>query len=244
MKYKGEELYWIAICDDERDSVRKVKSILLEGEREPGDFYITVFPSGEEMMQTNVRRYDLVILDMMLAGKNGREIAEEYRRQTRNGLFAFCTGKFYPVPQDFKSGPYRFLRKESEVPLRRGLLETVDEMYRRRMKTHLQLTQGKTTALVNIEDILYLEIAKNGCVVHYYDKFGNVVLVKAREKPKDLYEKLYLFGFEFAHNSYLVNCHYLKRWSSTELELSDGTHLSISRAKEEKFRKACAKFIA
>lgn len=244
MKYKGEDLYWIAICDDERESVRAIKNILLEGEREPGEFYISVFSSGEEFMRSDVRRYDLLILDMMLSGKNGRLVAEEYRRKKRDGLFAFCTGRFYPIPEDFRHEPYRFIKKDPPLPMRRDLLETVDEMYRRRMKNCLQLTQGKTTALVNIEDILYLEIAKNGGIVHYYDKFGQVCSLKIKEKPKDMYPKLSLFGFEFAHNSYLVNCHYLKKWNSTELELADGTCLSVSRAKEKQFRKACIKFIA
>lgn len=46
MEYTGDELFWIAICDDEKDSIGKIKEILLEGEVEPGEFKISVFRQG------------------------------------------------------------------------------------------------------------------------------------------------------------------------------------------------------
>ena len=69
----------IAICDDEKDSVREIKEILLEGEMEPGEFKISVFFSGRALLEANVGRYDLLILDMVFPEEHGREIACEYR---------------------------------------------------------------------------------------------------------------------------------------------------------------------
>lgn len=243
MKYKGDELYWIAICDDEKESVKEIRSILMEGEVEPGEFKISVFSSGEELLGANVSRYDLLILDIMFPGESGRTIAEKYRRRNRDGLFVFCTGKSSPVPDDFKIHPYRYMRKEYTNRLRKDLLETVEEMYRRRLKNHLQLSVGKMKMQIDVEDILYLEIAKNGCYVHYYNKEEEFCTLKAKEKIKELYPRLFAYGFEFAHNSYLVNCHYLKSWGNHELELINGIHINISRAREDKFKAACMKYI-
>ena len=243
MKYKGDELYWIAICDDEKESVRTIRNILMEGEIEPGEFKISVFSSGEELLGANVSRYDLLILDIMFPGENGRMIAEKYRRRNKDGLFVYCTGKSTPIPDDFVMRPYRYMRKERISRLREDLLDTVEEMYRRRIKPQLQLSIGKMQMQLNVEDIVYLEIAKNGCYVHYYNRDEELCAVKAKEKVKDLYPRLSAYGFEFAHNSYLVNCHYLKCWGSHELELINGLHLNISRAKEEKFKAACMKYI-
>lgn len=243
MNYTGDELLWIAICDDERKSVREIREILMEGELEPGDFKISIFASGEELMRASVSRYNLLILDIMFPGKSGREIAKEYRKKNKDGLLVFCTGKCSPIPDDFKALPFRYMRKDQTRQLRSGLLETVEEMYRRKTKKRLKLTQGKSTVLVEVDKILYLEIAKNGSTVYYFDRFDNVCTIKAREKIKDLYPQLSVFGFEFSHNSYLVNCHYLKRWDGHELELINGTRLSISRAKEKTFREVCIKYI-
>lgn len=243
MEYTGDELFWIAICDDEKDSVREIKEILLEGEAESGEFKISVFPSGAALMNANVSRYDLLILDMVFPGENGREIAREYRNENKDGIFVFCTGKASPIPEDFRLGPYRFMRKEYPRRLRRDLLETVEEMYRRRIKSRLKVTEGKTTILLHIEDILYLEIAKSGSYIYYFKNSGELCTVKVKEKPRDLYPRLFAYGFEFAHNSYLVNCHYLHKWNSRELEFINGKRLSVSRAKEKKFAEACMKYI-
>lgn len=243
MNYTGDELLWIAICDDERKSVREIRDILLEGEIEPGDFKISSFSSGKELLNASVSRYNLVILDMVFPGENGREIAKEYRKKNKDGLLVFCTGKSSPIPDDFRVLPYRYMRKDRIRQLRSGLLETVEEMYRRKAKKHIKFTQGKTTTLIEADKILYMEIAKNGSTVYYFDRTDTVCQMKVREKLKELYPKLVVFGFEFSHNSYLVNCHYLKRWNSHELELVDGTHLSISRAREKKFREVCIRYI-
>lgn len=243
MNYKGDELYWIAICDDEINSIREIKKILMEGEAEPGEFKISVFSSGTDLMQGNVGRYDLLILDIMFPNENGRDIADEYRSKNKDGLFVYCTGKASPIPEDFINRPYRYMKKEKTKQMRKYLLEAVEEMYRRRNSPQLQLTEGKRTVLVKVDDILYLEIAKNGCNVICLDKECGVRILKVREKIKDLYPRLHAFGFEFAHNSYLVNCHHLKCWDSHELEFINGMRMSISRARERKFKEACARFI-
>lgn len=244
MNYTGDELLWIAICDDERNSVREIRDILMEGELEPGDFKISIFSSGKDLLRASVSRYNLLILDMIFPEENGREIAKEYRKKNKDGLLVFCTGKSAPIPEDFKAMPYRYMRKDQIRQLRSGLLETVEEMYRRKCKKHLQLTQGKSTVLVEADKILYIEIAKIGSTIYYFDRDDTVRQMRVREKVKELYPKLAVYGFEFSHNSYLVNCHYLKRWDSHELELIDGTHLSISRAREKVFREACIRYIS
>ncbi|MDE6750422.1 MAG: LytTR family DNA-binding domain-containing protein [Lachnospiraceae bacterium] len=243
MYYTGEELLWIAICDDERKSAREIRDILLEGELKQGDFKISMFSTGEDLLKASVSRYNLVILDMVLPGKSGREVAKEYRKRNKDGLLVFCTGKCSPTTSDFKCQPYRFTRKEQVRELRKSLLETVEEMYRRNVRNQLLVTHGKYTVPIDINKILYIEIAKNGSTIHYYDLPDIVSQMTVKEKTKELYAKLCVFGFEFPHNSYLVNCHYLKRWDTHELELINGTRLSISRSKEKSFRAACVRYI-
>lgn len=243
MNYTGDELFWIAICDDEREDAREIMEILMEGEMEPGEFMISSYPSGEALLKANVSRYDLLILDIMFPGENGRDIADAYRSRNKDGLFVYCTGKASPIPADFRNAPYRFMRKENMRQLRKDILDTVEEMYRRKTKHRLKLTKGKTVITLNVEDILYFEIAKNGSCVYYYEKTGELQAVKVREKVKEIYSKVFAYGFEFPHNSYLVNCHYLRRWDNHELEFINGTHLNISRAHEKKFRQTCLKYI-
>lgn len=244
MKYTGDELLWIAICDDEEKSVMEIKDILMEGEVREGDFKISVFSSGEALMKANISRYNLLILDIMFPGKSGREVAKEYRVYNENGLLVFCTGKCTPTAEDFKVLPYRYMRKDSIRQMRTELLETVEEMYRRKTKEQLKVSQGKTSFFLPIEDILYLEIEKNGSNIYYFDATGNVSKLKVRETLKELYPYLFTRGFEFAHHSYLVNCNFMVKLDSHELELIEGTRISVSRAKEKTFKQTCMKYIS
>lgn len=132
-------------------------------------------------MNANISRYDLLILDMVFPGENGREIAREYRSRNKEGMFVFCTGKLSPIPEDFRMEPYRYMRKEYPKRLRRDLLETVEEMYRRRIKSRLKVTEGKTTVLLQIEDILYLEIAKSGSYIYYFKKPDELCTIKVKK---------------------------------------------------------------
>ncbi|MCM1048747.1 MAG: LytTR family DNA-binding domain-containing protein [Clostridiales bacterium] len=243
MYYTGEELLWIAICDDERKSAREIRDILLEGELKQGDFKISMFNNGEDLLKASVSRYNLVIMDIMLPGRSGREIAKEYRKLNKDGLLVFCTDKTTPKTSDFKCTPYRYIRKEQKRELRKSLLETVQEMYRRQEKNKIMVTKGKSMIPLDVDKILYIEIAKNGSNIHYYDIPDEITVINVREKIKELYEQLCVFGFAVPHNSYLVNCHYLKQWDTHELELKNGMRLSISRSKEKSFRAACVRYI-
>lgn len=243
MQYTGEELLWIAICDDERKSAREIRDILMEGELNQGDFKISMFASGEDLLKASVSRYNLLILDIVLPGKNGREIAKEYRKRNKDGLIVFCTGKCSPIPSDFKCQPYRYARKEQIRELRKGLLESVQEMYRRKARKQVFFTYGKTTIPIAVDKIVYIEIAKNGSNVYYYDTPDKVRKINVKERTKELYEDLRCLGFTVPHNSYLVNCQYVSHWDTHMLELANGMRLNISRSKEKSFRADCVKYI-
>lgn len=60
--------------------------------------------------------------------------------------------------------------------------------------------------------------------------------IMSKEKLGSLYKRLKNYGFAYPHNSYLVNLQYVERVrGGTEVVLSDGTSLSISRSKAKVF---------
>jgi len=75
-------------------------------------------------------------------------------------------------------------------------------------------------------------------------KYGFESHVTSKKKLAELYEQLKDYGFEYAHNSYIVNLRYIKRRIPGELELTDGTILTVSRSKEKRLREAMTRFVA
>ena len=63
-----------------------------------------------------------------------------------------------------------------------------------------------------------------------------------KESLGDLYERLAGRGFEYAHNSYIVNLKYVKKLYSEELKLVDGQVLSVSRTKIKNLRKQVTEY--
>lgn len=243
MLYKGEELFWIAICDDEDHSRRKLRDIVCENEKNQGDFFISLFPSGNALMKSSLSKYNLLILDMVLPGENGREVAKTFRKQNKDGMILCCSDKTAPIPEDFRFAPFRYMRKDKEKQMRTDFQDAIDEMYRRRTKPLIKVTQGTNNKIIPVDDIVRIEIVKNGSLIYHYNVFHELTQTKVKERLKDLYPQLSLYGFEYAHSSYLVNCRYVDLWNRNELVLHDGTILGISRAREKTFRKACMRYI-
>ena len=243
MAGKGAHKFSIAICDDDKRYVKYLRDLISEGEKKFGDFGFSFYFTGYDLLNADVTRFDLVVMDMVLPSVSGRKIAQEFRKRNRKAMLVFCTGKKSPIPEDFRLGAFRYIRKEQPLLLRKDFQDTVDELYRRAAKEQMVVTAAKRNVVLTIEDIIYIDIKRTGSCVHYYDDFGNFLHLEIKEHLREVYDYVHPFGFEYAHNSYIVNCHKIKHWTKNDVELTDGTHLAISRSKEKLFHSACMRFI-
>lgn len=90
-------------------------------------------------------------------------------------------------------------------------------------------------------DILFVSRNKKKSKVHVIEEaihYGFEKRISCKMSLDEMYEILKDYGFEFSHNSYLVNLKYVTRKTATKLELIDGTQLSIARSKEDSFADA------
>lgn len=91
------------------------------------------------------------------------------------------------------------------------------------------------------KDILFISRNKQKSKVHVVEEaihYGFEKNISCKMNLDEMYEMLKDYGFEYAHNSYLVNLKYVTRKTTTELELIDGTQLAIARSKENSFTDA------
>ncbi len=94
------------------------------------------------------------------------------------------------------------------------------------------------------KDILFISRDKHKSKIHVIEDaihYGFEKNLSCKMKLNEMYNIMRDYGFEYAHNSYLVNLRYVTRKTATELELIDGTQLSISRSKENSFTDALVK---
>ena len=84
----------IAICDDEKYFVQKIKNILIEYlENRKIQYEIDTFYSGIELVDMGIEivKYQIVFLDINMKQLNGMETAEMIRKYSQDIYLVFVT---------------------------------------------------------------------------------------------------------------------------------------------------------
>ena len=221
-------MYKIVICDDDKNFIFYMKEMLLRcdlSERQVTFYEVT---SGEECLLTVERMTscDLIILDMQMSGMDGHATAKHFRKLFPDSLLVFCSGVSKPTDESFKTTPFRYLRKN----------------YGKRTyvmgKNHMNIVK------VYPDDILYIDNYKRGSEIHVQENYKDYSFedrITTKKKLAELYTDLKGYGFEYAHNSYIVNLnHVVKLKSEGVIKLSNGEELNVSRSRMPEFRLALA----
>lgn len=243
-------MYNIAICDDDNNFIKYIKKMLFHSGLEREEVLIYEYNSGEELVRSldNCERIDLLILDMQMGRLNGHETAKYFRKQFPSSVIVFCSGVCLPTVETFETTPFRYLLKEyTDQKMVCELKAVIQEMKKKIIEPHVIGTWRNNMVKLRLEEILYISIARRGSNIYVNPQITRYEMdnyMLSKKKVSELYHILKSYGFEYAHNSYIVNLDYIKRMNSLELELTDGTILSIARSKEKNLRMAFARYKA
>lgn len=243
-------MYYIAICDDNDDFIKYIKKMLLKSGLKKEEVFFYEYNSGEELINSinACERIDLLILDMQMKELDGHKTARLFRNQFLSSVTVFCSGVYLPTVESFETAPFRYLLKEyTDERMIQELKAVVQEMRNKLIEPVVIGTWKYSAVKLKLEEILYIAIARNGSSIYVNPKIIKYEFenhITSKKKLSELYFILRDYGFEYAHNSYIVNLNHIKRKTIKELELSDGTVLSIARSKEKELRVAFAKYKA
>lgn len=230
-------MYHIGICDDDSCFIQYIKRLFSE---KCGEIVFYEYLSGEELVKDMElrRKYDILILDMAMPGMDGNETAKRFREQFQDTILVFCSGVCGPTVESFEVTPYRYwLKQYSEEKMSHeveGVLEKT-----RKSKVMPYILGKRNNQLVKLlpGQISYISIARRGTEI-----YGNDSGMKytSSQKLPEIYEQLKEYGFEYAHNSYIVNLSYVAIAGPKELEFINGEKLTVSRSRSKDFLKAFA----
>ena len=238
----------IAICDDNVGYATGLKNqirALIPGEER---VKFREYSRGNDFLfdLSEKREPDVLFLDVQMPDLDGYNIAKKMREQTELTLLVFCSGVAEPTPELFKVDAYRYLLKQyNPQQMRRELREIIDCAVQKKEECYLWGYQRQSHYKIMLEHILYISIAKRGSVIHLinYSYHGeNITELNCKLRLSEIYEKIKEAGFEYAHNSYIVNMKYVLRRNSNEIELSDEIILSVSRSKAKTFEKSLCNY--
>ncbi|MCM1083936.1 MAG: LytTR family DNA-binding domain-containing protein [Clostridium sp.] len=244
-------MYYIAICDDDIHFISYMKTMLTKAGVSENSCTYFEFQSGKEFIHAfdDISCIDLLILDIQMPELDGNEIAKQFRLHFPDSILVFCSGIYQPTVKSFEPNPFRYLLKSYTNPKMVTELKIIlHEVEAKKAEPVILGSWYHYSVLFKPADILYISNNRNArsrLYIHPKSKyFSTEQKMASRQKLNTLYQILKDYGFAYAHNSYIVNLRYIKRISPTELELTDGTLLSISRSKEKGLRTALAAYVS
>lgn len=243
-------MYKIAICDDDDSYVQYLKRMLALTKLDCSKVEFYEYNSGEELLAdvNMVIEYDVLFLDIQMGGIDGNETARRYRDKYVNTILIFCSGVYQPTVKVFRVFPYRYILKQyTDKKIIKELNEIADAVIARKQEPYIIGNNHYSIVKLKPEEIMYISIAKRGSNIFVYPhhiKYEFERNITSKEKVEDLYNILEAYNFVYVHNSYIVNLRYIKRKTLTEIELIEGTVLSIARSKEKSLRESLAEYLA
>ena len=220
-------MYQIGVCDDD-EIVREQVLRLLSGHPDCGKFRISVYRSGEELLESmeDGQRFDLLILDISLGVRSGVEIGRYIRETLRDNRvqILYISASTRHVLKLFDVRPLNFLIK----PLNeKKLLDCVTKA--------LELSSGREEMLtihpskqiwrIPLWEIRYLESYNRRLTIHTIHED-----VVCGQKLDEVMRELPYPEFFRIQHSFAVNAGHVRRIQYDKLVLDDGTELSISQA--------------
>ncbi|MCH5185245.1 MAG: response regulator transcription factor [Oscillospiraceae bacterium] len=231
----------IAICDDEKN-IRAYLSALIK--RQGAECEITEYASADEYPKFS--EHDLLFLDIEMntdggGDKNGMRLAERIRRgkSAKQPIIVFVTGYEKYVFDAFDVGAFQYLVKPiNEQKFAEVFQRAVGCIFAETKKKALLVKFADEKRAVPVNDIYCIESRSHKIVLHMTDK-KTEYYAKIGELEKELSD-----GFYRIHKGYLINLFHVTGYNKTEVIMTNGEKLPISRYKYDGFVKAYIDYIS
>lgn len=174
---------------------------------------------------------------------DGNQTAKTFRDMNKDAVLVFCTNYQHPTTESFKVQPYRYIMKDlRNRMLMEEMPDIIQEMMIHTEVPYLNITDDGNIYRIPVNQILYISVVKRGSIVHQYSNATDKE-TSCRETVKELYVQLSDMGFEYAHNSYIVNMANIIHVSKNVITLKDDTELNISRSRKNQFDESFSNFL-
>ena len=232
----------IAICDDEAN-IRAYLSSLIGAQSCPCE--IVEYASAGDCL-TDHQEFDLLFLDIELtpsgSGLDGMALARKIREQATGTqpVIIFVTGYERYVFDAFDVGAFQYLLKPvDEEKFAQVFARAVAQIGTAKEKPGrvLTLQSANTSKTVPLDSIYYIESSNHKVELHLKDgEFA--CYAKIGDLELELQDQFFRI-----HKGYLVNLSYVAGYSKTEVTLTNGERLLLSKYKYQDFVKAYLHFL-
>ena len=219
-------MYRVALCEDEkifRDEHERIcRDIFMKLNIE---HKISVFASSGDFSAAfsgERKRYDLLLLDILMDGMNGMELARAVRETDKDAVIIFITSSREFVFEGYDVNAFHYLIKPIDaVVLERLIKAAYNEKFQ---SSFFVFKSGAQNIRVPVEDIIALETAGRRVEVTLPDKtlhYPGKLTELLAELPKGCFAR--------CHQSFAVNVANIRELTRFEAISINGKKIPISR---------------
>lgn len=229
MGVKFDHAYKIAVCDDEPEFLEEIQKLVAELlDAHEIVYCMEGFSSQkalEEALKQEGKRYDLILLDILLGSQSGIDLAKKMRKMKVDATLIFITVSSDYAIQGYEVNAFRYLLKPvSRKALEEALLLDY-ENHKEQSKKELIITVGSKICKIPHSEIRYIEIQ------------GRATAIQTRKerlvtsyKISELEEMLFDSSIVRCHRSFLVNLKYINMLQRYEAAVTTEDNIPVSKA--------------
>ena len=186
-KEREEEMPKIAVCDDDKESVIRLKEMILSAGISKE---IDCYESGEKLVESD-QNYDILFLDIDMGGMNGIETARQIRESDVNCNIIFITSFEQYSKEAISVHPFAFVDKPITYAQMEKLISDVYEKLQ--IDDKFAFKSNKAYYNISLNKIMYFMSEKRIINVYCIDKictfYGkmNDVEINLRKKQVDFW---------------------------------------------------------
>lgn len=216
----------IAVCDDTPEENLAVSQYTADFfSKKEINTQIDRFYSAEELLKTK-KLYDLYLLDVLMPGMTGIEIAEILKKTDKHPVIIFITSSLESAVEGYRVNASGFILKPVDESHFSETMERVVEQKLGLKREYISVIHDRIPMKIALNRIQYMENKLRRVSIVMSD--GEVITVG--QKLSQLQELLPEHdAFLRCHQSYIVNMDYIEKIEDFCFYLKDGKIIPISR---------------
>lgn len=215
----------IAICDDEKEAIEKLRTALLGYD---GSLVLDSYSSAAGLLSgAAIQRWDAAFIDIeMPSAPNGFDAARQLAEQPSCPLIVFVTHTEAYAVRGYGTA-FRYIVKPFTAETIADTMRAIEAALSERRVT---LCVDGASLTLDVSEILYAEVFNHTVVLHAVDgsyTFRSTIREFGMQLPKRC--------FAAPHQSYVVNLMHVRSAGQQAVVMTDGTQIPISRRKRAEF---------
>lgn len=220
----------IAICDNSKQE-RQILAVLFKRYQElhATPLQIHIFQNGFSLLDAidQGKRFDITILDILMPGENGIEIARNIRASGADTEIIFLTSSPEYAVDSYEVKAQNYLLKPvTEEKFFASIDSILAELDEKDTASFIIYTTEKQYSRIRVSSLVYGEVTHRTITLHLADQ----TMISAVMTFTEFQDILKAYpDFIYPHRSYAVNMNYIQYVTKSDIILTDGQKIPLSR---------------